>query len=359
MFKYHRKTQADIVLKNIYSNFLEVQKRVGDKTIIPVVKANAYGHGDIEVTQYLHEKGVDQFAVSLLEEGLKLRQKFQNISLLCMGVVEGKSLCTAAKNNITVTLTNFDQIEDLMQLDAHLKVHIKVDTGMHRLGFNDLDDIKEVIQFCEDHQFISLEGIYTHFATADCDEAYYLMQLKKFKRILNDLNYDFKKVHVSNSSASIKYENQFDFTTHVRLGISLYGCSLDDNMDFLKPTMILKTRISQVRSLSKGDKLGYGITYTAREDEMIGILPIGYADGFIRKNQNGNVMINNKRYPLVGRICMDQCFIQIDDSVTKKDTVYLFGKGIDINEVADRLDTINYEVLCSISDRVPRVYIKE
>ena len=359
MFDYHRKTQADILLDNLYDNYLNVKKRVGNKIIIPVVKADAYGHGAKEVTRFLHDKGVDHFAVSLLEEALELREILPDINLLCMGVIEGESLRVAARYDVAITLTNFDQIEDLMQLDNPLNVHIKVDTGMRRLGFNTIDDIKEVLDFCDNHQYINIEGIFTHFATADCDEEYYKKQLASFKSILDQLDYSFKMIHVSNSSASIKYEHNFTFTTHTRLGISLYGCTLDEQTKFLKPTMVLKTRISHIRSLNKGDKVGYGVTYTAKEDEEIGILPIGYADGFIRKNQGGYVMINNKRYPIVGRVCMDQCFIKIDEEVNKEDTVYLFGKGIHIDEVAKRLDTINYEVLCSISKRVPRVYIKE
>ncbi|MCF7925238.1 MAG: alanine racemase [Candidatus Izimaplasma sp.] len=359
MFKSYRKTQADILLDNLYDNYISVKKLISPKKIMPVVKANAYGHGAQEVTKYLYSKGVDHFAVSLLEEALELRAILPDIKLLCMGVIEGQSLHIAAQNSITITLTDFDQLEDLMSLDIPLTVHIKVDTGMHRLGFNTIEDILEVIHFCDTHPHIHLEGIYTHFATADCDEAYYKTQLKSFKSILDRLDYPFEMFHISNSSASIKYEKTFDFTTHVRLGISLYGCTLDKEITFLKPTMVLKTKISHIRELNAGDKVGYGITYTAKQNEIIGVLPIGYADGFIRKNQGGYVMINNKRYKIVGRICMDQTFIQIHDTVSKEDIVYLFGKGIDIDEVAKRLETINYEVLCGVSSRVVREYFKK
>lgn len=355
MFDQYRKTQADILLNHIIENYEGVKNRANTE-LIPVVKANAYGHGAIEVTRLLVDHGVKLFAVSLLEEALELRNVFKDIEILVMGVVEDEDIVVASNQNIILTVTSLDQLKYVSLLNQPLKVHIKVDTGMHRLGFNTVEEIKDVL---DHHPMLDVEGIYTHFATADCDEAYYLKQLSLFKDILKTLDHPFKRVHVSNSSASIKYESDFEFTTHARLGISLYGCTLDKGMDFLKPTMVLKTKISHIRTLKKGDKLGYGLTYEASEEERIGVLPIGYADGFIRMNQGGDVMINHKRYPLVGRICMDQCFIKIDDHVTKDDHVNLFGEGIHIDEVASRLQTINYEVLCSVSHRVPRVYRKD
>jgi len=172
------------------------------------------------------------------------------------------------------------------------------------------------------------------------------------------LNYDFKMIHVSNSSSMIKYEDEIDYTTHTRLGISLYGLTLDEETKFLKNTYKLITRITDIKTLEPGDKVGYGATYTAEQKEIIGILPIGYADGFIRQNQGGDVEINSKRYPIIGRICMDQMFIKIDNTITKKDDVIMFGGLISIDEVAKRLNTINYEIICQITYRVPKTYIK-
>ncbi len=353
-----RKTYAEINLRNIYDNYCNVQKLNASGKIIPVVKANAYGHGAKTVTKYLISKGIDQYAVSLLEEALELRNEFESIDILVMGIVEDKGLLVASENNITVTISNVDQLRDLSKLQKQLKVHVKIDTGMHRLGFNTDDEITNAIEYLKSNQFIELEGIYTHFSTADGDKEYYDIQLKRFKDVVNMINFDFKMIHCSNSSSAIKYENKIPFTTHSRLGISLYGLTLDDNVNFLKTAFKLRTRISQINTLQPGDKIGYGATYTAKESELIGILPIGYADGFIRKNQNGYVEINGKRYPIIGRICMDQMFIRIDENIRKTDDVILFGGIVSIDEVADRLDTINYEVICEITSRVPRKYIK-
>jgi len=354
----YRETVALINLNHLYQNYQNVQKLVGNKTIIPVVKANAYGHGAIEVVRYLHERKVDQYAVSLLEEALELRAEFPDIKIMCMGVIEGEGLKIASKNDIVVTISNFDQIQSIPKMKSRLTVHLKVDTGMNRLGFKDLNDIIRAIELLDDNPRIHLEGIFTHFSTADNDKSYYDMQLQKFQDILSRISYPFEQIHISNSSSQIKYETNYDFTTHTRLGISLYGLTLDENMDFLKNTFTLKTKISQFKNLVPGEKVGYGATYSATDHERIGILPIGYADGFIRKNEGGDVEINGKRYLIIGRICMDQMFIKVDDTITKNDDVILMGGIVSIDEVAERLDTINYEIICSITNRVPREYIK-
>ena len=355
----YRATVAEINLKNLYSNYKNVSDRIGpDKIVIPVVKANAYGHGVIEVVSYLVEKGIDYFAVSLLEEALEIREHYPKIRLLCMGVVENDGLLIASENNIAVSMSNFDQITYVRELTIPLTIHIKVDTGMNRLGFKSDEDIKHAFSMLDRNPLIVIEGLYTHFSTADENEDYYQFQLKRFFEVMTLLNYDFPMIHISNSSSQIKHEREFDFTTHTRLGISLYGLTTDVETKFLENTFTLKTKISQFNVLSPGEKLGYGAAYTATSNERIAVLPIGYADGFIRKNTGGDVEINHKRYPIVGRICMDQCFVRVDDTVTKDDDVILFGGIISINEVAERLDTINYEIICDITSRVPREYIK-
>lgn len=355
----YRKTFAEINLENLYQNYINVTEMTNGKQVIPVVKANAYGHGAIEVTRYLKNRNIDYFAVALLEEALELRNEFDDISILVMGVTHKNDFQVASDNDITITISNMDQIDDLMKINNNLNVHIKIDSGMNRLGFKEDSDIKCAIQFLSKHQSVNLEGIYTHFATADGDYDYYLMQKSRFEQVLKLTDYKFKMIHCSNSSSSIKFEKDIPYTTHTRLGISLYGLTLDRDMDFLKNTYKLCTYIAEIKHLKKGEKLGYGITYQAKENEVIGVLPIGYADGFIRKNQGGYVEINKKKYEIVGRICMDQMFIKIDETITKDDKVILFGGMVSIDEVADRLETINYEIICQITYRVPKIYIRK
>ncbi|MCK5387866.1 MAG: alanine racemase [Candidatus Izimaplasma sp.] len=354
----YRKTYAEVNLINLYQNYKNVESLLSGKKVIPVVKANAYGHGVFEVVEFLVNMNVNYFAVSLLEEALELRETFDNIDILIMGVIERNQLDIASMNNFTVTISNFDQIQNISEFKLPLKVHLMVDTGMNRLGFKLDKDILRAFNILKEHKSIVLEGIYTHFSTADSDEVYYKMQLSRFSYINKLLNYNFKMVHTSNSSSAIKYEKDIKYTTHVRLGISLYGLTLDNETNFLLNTYRLISHISEIKHLEPGDKVGYGATYTAKDKEIIGILPLGYADGFIRKNQGGDVEINNKRFTIIGRICMDQMFIKIDDTISQNDKVVLFGDLISIDEVATRLNTINYEIICQITYRVPKVYIK-
>ncbi len=360
MSRQYRKTYAEINLRHILENYNSVSELINPRKVIPVVKANAYGHGAVMVTNYLFEHGVDHFAVSLLEEALELRENNHSIDLLVMGPTNPEDFLSASKNNITITISNMDQINVINNLEFPIKVHMKVDTGMNRLGFKTDDEIMSAFNILKNNNpYVELEGLFTHFSTADCDKEYYDKQKSRFDEIFKMLDYDFKMVHASNSSSSIKYENSMDFTTHTRLGISLYGLTLDEGVEFLQNTYRLVTHIAEFKDLKKGEKVGYGATYTALENERIGILPIGYADGFIRKNQDGDVEINNKRYKIVGRICMDQMFVKIDDTITKEDDVILMGGLISIDEVANRLETINYEIICQITYRVPKIYREE
>jgi len=354
----YRQTYAEINLSNLYQNYKNIESLSKGKKVITVVKANAYGHGVIEVVTYLVKQKINYFAVSLLEEALQIRNSFKDVEILVMGLVERKHFDIAAKNNITLTVSNADQLEKISELNNTLKVHINIDTGMNRLGYKSEKDILLAFNTLNACSSVVLEGIYTHFSTADSNEEYYRMQLSRFKSIFDLINYDFKMVHASNSSSAIKYESDIPFTTHTRLGISLYGLTLDTETKFLLNTYRLISHISEIKHLEPGDKVGYGATYTATDKEIIGVLPIGYADGFIRQNQGGDVEINNKRYKIVGRICMDQLFVKIDESISKTDEVILFGNLVTIDEVANRLNTINYEIICQITYRVPKTYIK-
>ena len=358
MNNIYRKTYAEIDLKNLYDNYKNIKALLNNKTIIPVVKANAYGHGVMEVVQYLIDKDINYFAVSLLEEALELRQEFKDIDILIMGVIDKEQFEIVSRNKFTITISNFDQLEGIENFKEPLIIHMKVDTGMNRLGFKSNDDISKAFEILNNNKALNLQGIYTHFATADGNKELYDIQLNRFSTILEFLNYKFEMIHASNSSSTIKYESEIGYTTHTRLGISLYGLTLDKETKFLKNTFSLISHISEIKHLNPGDKVGYGATYTAKKKEIIGILPLGYADGFIRLNQGGDVEINNRRYPIIGRICMDQMFIKIDETITKDDNIIMFGGLVSIDEVADRLNTINYEIICQIKYRVPKIYTK-
>ncbi len=361
MSKHYRKTHLEINLINLHKNLTMIQNILSPKSVIPVVKANAYGHGLKDVCKYLIDKGVRYFAVAMIEEALEIREIDSTVDILVMGVVSSADLDTLSKNNLTFTLHNESLYNAVLRYDRPIKFHIKIDTGMNRLGFKSFDKAKEVLINCNKTDLMDVEGVYTHLATADSNHAFAMKQIQRFQTFLEAIPKSElpKMIHLSNSSGALKYEKNINFTTHVRVGISLYGETLEEDIDYLLPTFVLKSQIVEIKRLQKGDKVGYDITYEASEDETIGILPIGYADGVYRHNQGGHIKVSNRTYPIIGRICMDQLFIKIDKFVKINDIVVLMGIGeTNIRHIAKRLNTIPHEVLCSVSSRVPRVYKK-
>lgn len=358
MSEIYRPTWLEVNLLAIKSNLDYVAKLNPGKTIIPVIKADAYGHGAIPIMQYLYTLGYEMFAVSLLEEAIELREENKKIRILMLGPILKEQLEIASIYKIDITL--YDNAITLATLETHLEVnvHLKVDTGMNRYGLKDKNEIINLIESIQSHKTIHLEGIFTHFATANDDIKIYEKQAQRFREILDSIKDKPKMIHVSNSSSAIKYESQFDFTTHIRLGISMYGLTLDKSKTGLSPALTLKSKIIHIKKLKAGETVGYGATYTAVTHEKIAIIPIGYADGWIRKNKNNDVEINNKRYQIIGLICMDAMFISIDDNVNVGDEVTLFGHLISIDEVARNQETHVYEVCTNISKRVPRIYKK-
>lgn len=356
---FYRPTWAEIDLKALVENYLFAQNQVSPKTIIPVIKADAYGHGAKEVMLALIEEGVTLFAVSLLEEALELRKVSPDVDLFMMGPILAEQFELCHKYHIQFTLYDEHIAYEALKFPKPLMFHIKVETGMHRYG---LDDQEMIIKFMHDVKKTNhdLVGMYTHFATANEQNELFFNQIRQMEDLLHKLPYLPRMIHVSNSSASLRYEHHLTWTTHTRLGISLYGLSLDQDQKGLTPVMKLKTKVVEIKILKKGESVGYGGTYVANHDnENIAVLPIGYADGWIRGNKTGYVEINQKLYKIIGIICMDACFIKVDQNVSVGDEVTLFGGMIKTDDVAKRLKTISYEVVCLVSKRVPRIIRKE
>lgn len=336
--------------------------------LFAVVKANGYGHGAVEVARTALLAGADYLAVAFLDEALALRNAGIDAPILVLGASRPADILVAAKQDIILTV--FD-VEWLTRATERLqgnkiKIHVKIDSGMGRLGIRKEQEVKEIEEFLMCHQEFILEGIYTHFATADEKNSSYLNeQAKKFADILASFKAKPPIIHCSNSAAGLLYpELAFN---GVRLGISMYGLTpsmeIKEMLPFsLKEAFSLHTKIVQVKKLHKGDKVSYGATYEAKEDEWIATLPIGYADGWLRKLQGQKVLVNGVRVPIVGRVCMDQCMIRLPHEIAVGTKVTLIGtqqeQCISVNEIAKKLDTINYEVTCTIANRVPRIYLK-
>lgn len=368
-----RPTWVEINLDHLKNNIEEV-RRVTDKNalVTAVVKADAYGHGALKVIDTLLENGADRLAVATLNEAIEIRSKYEDVEILILGYTPEELIDEVIKNNLTQTVYDIEHVEILNEkakaLEKKVKAHIKIDTGMRRLGFHyeAYEKIRSVFEF----DFIDFEGIYTHFAKADeKDKSFTIEQFNRFNRVINDLNKHGIEVpikHVSNSAAIIDLpEFSYDM---VRAGIMLYGVYPSDEVGRdnvnLKPVMTFKTRIAHVKYVDEGEGISYGLIYKAKRHMKVATLPVGYADGYSRMlTSKGDVLIKNSRRDIIGRICMDQMMIDLGKSKAQVgDEVVLFGENekaqLPVEELANHLGTINYEVLCMISRRVPRVYYR-
>ena len=370
-----RPVWAEINLENLAHNMREVRKITKEDTIIAaVVKANAYGHGAIESSKVFLENGADRLVVASLSEAIELRLGGIDAPILVLGYTPEGQYEEVLKYNIIQTIYDYTLARELSKCATKIgrkaKIHIKIDSGMGRIGFlsgeKSVEDIIKISQLPN----IEIEGIYTHFATADeLDKSFTRLQYNRFMDIVNKLenrglNIPIK--HMSNSAAIIDLpEYNLDM---VRAGIMLYGLypSQDVNKDNikLKPAMTLKAKVFNVKTVPNGFGISYGQIFTTERESKIATIPIGYADGFTRLlTSKGEAFINGKMVPIVGKICMDQSMLDITDvdEVSIGDEVILFGdgeKGLHIDEVANKLNTINYEIVCMVGRRVPRVYMK-
>lgn len=376
--KETRPVWAEINMDNLANNIREVRRITKKESMVTaVVKANGYGHDAVEVSKVFLENGADRLAVATLSEAIELREGgISDVPILILGYTPNTQVEYLFSYNIISTIYSFNQgkviSEVAIKRNIMAKVHIKIDTGMGRLGLRSDGSAVETILKISKLPNIEIEGIFTHFARADEENKDFTqIQYERFKKITDNLaerglNIPIK--HVSNSAAIIDLpEYNLDM---VRAGIMLYGLypSKDVNKKRvnLKPAMSLRAKLSYVKNVPAKVGLSYGHMFTTDKESIIGTLPIGYADGFTRM-LSGNVegSINNKRGKIVGRICMDQCMIDLTniDDVNVGDTVTLFSDGsnntVHTDEIADKLGTINYEIVCMVAKRVPRVFVKE
>ena len=359
----HRPTRIEIDLPAISHNLKQVVRKLPEQTqVFAVVKANAYGHGVLPVVHTLLDQ-VDGFCVSNIDEALELRQAGVQKDILVLGVVPVTALSLALSENIILTITSQEWLDMVhTELLEGLRLHIKVDSGMGRIGFRESDAINEVLSFLRLHG-ARVEGIFTHFATADqADDTQFQEQLATFKQILSELEVVPEQVHASNSATSIWHaDTVFNM---VRLGDILYGLNpsgRDLELPFpVKPALSLVSELVQTKRLDAGSPIGYGATYVSSKEEFIGTVPIGYADGFIRRMQDFHVLVDGEYCPIVGRVSMDQITIRMPKAYPLGSKVTLIGQdgasAISTQDLADYLGTINYEIVCLLSDRIPRYY---
>lgn len=365
---FYRDTWAEIDLDRVKANVEGLRNHLpANVEIIAVVKANAYGHGDVQISKTALAEGATYLAVAFLDEALSLRRKGITAPILVLGASRPQDVCLAVEHQITLTVfqTNWlNEAQAYLKDTDRLKLHVKLDTGMGRIGICSSEELQALEKMIVDDKRLEFEGVFTHFSTADeINTDYFQQQLTRFQAMISLLTKEPKYIHCSNSAASLRFPVA-NFNA-VRMGISMYGLTpsleIEPELPFpLHEVFSLHSRLIHVKKLHKGDKVSYGATYVAEQDEWIGTIPIGYADGWIRKLQGQEVLINGTRMPIVGRICMDQCMIKLPHEYPIGTKVTLIGEQnnevISVNEIAARAETINYEIPCIISNRVPRIY---
>ena len=372
MNKYMR-VYAAINSEALKHNIREIKRRVGEKILImPVIKADAYGHGALKAAEVLEEYA-NFYAVATVDEAVLLRQGGIRKPILIFGYTSPEEYRTAVENDISVTVFTYGAAKELnltaLKKGKTARLHIAVDTGMRRIGFEcteyGADEVKKIS--CLEHIFI--EGMYTHFAASDEKDMsftdFQTERFSSFNSMLQERGVKVPLLHAANSAAILDYPKAwFDM---VRPGIILYGFYPSDDVKktfTLMPVMELKSHVAYVKDIKKGDTVGYGRTFKADRDMRIATVPVGYADGYPRLLSNrGRVIINGRYASIVGRVCMDQFMVDVTEikGVSEGDTVTLIGRDgeaeVTADEIAVQSQTISYEIVCGISKRVPRIYI--
>lgn len=377
-----RRTWAQIDVNAIRHNFEEIKKHLNPKTqILCVLKADAYGHGAEFLVREYEKIGADFFGVSNLDEALQLRKTGAKKPILIFGYTPSNCAEILAQNDISQAVFSLEYAKKLQKKckneGVKIKAHLKIDTGMSRIGFfaqNPESIQKSAMEIAEinDMPEIEIEGMFTHFSVADDsvnDKKYTLWQIENFKTVINQLELSGIHIpikHCCNSGGVLNFPDaQFDM---VRAGVVLYGLYPSDETKSkvdLRPAMQLKTVISQVKTIPAGASVSYGRTFVSEKELKIASVAIGYADGYsIKFSNNSEMLLHGKRVKILGRICMDQLMIDVTDieDVSEGDEVTVFGydghESLSVDELAEKIGTINYEIVCLIGKRVPRIYYK-
>lgn len=368
-----RPVWAEVDLDAIKYNMEEIKRLSNSKDIIAVVKADAYGHGAVDVAPTMLECGAKKFAVAVITEAIELRKNNINVPIIILGYTPIEFASELLYQDIEQTVTSLEYAMELNKIAEEGKtiipIHIAIDTGMGRIGFipseESINDIEEISKL----KNLKIVGIFSHFSTADEeDKNYSEYQKNEFNNIINKLekrNINLGQKHIFNSAAIVDFD--YDGYDAIRPGIILYGYYPSNEVKKenikLKPALTLKSNVVHVKALPKGKYISYGRNYVTEKESIIATLPIGYADGYTRLLTNkAQVIINGKLAPIVGNICMDQCMVDVTHIPDVKigDEVILIGEDGDTkfnaDDIAEILGTINYEILCMISKRVPRVY---
>jgi alanine racemase len=370
-----RPAYAEINLDNLIHNMREIKRlSIAETKVMAVIKADGYGHGATKIAHVLLDNDADALAVAVLDEAIELRQAGIKAPIFILGYTQPERSEEVVKYDLEQSIFSFESAEALSKAakaqNKTVSVHVKIDTGMGRVGLQPDNESVEIIKEISNLANLKIKGIFTHFATADeINKNYTQMQFDKFNWICTKLEEQGIKIevkHCGNSATIIDLPTMH--LNMVRAGIMMYGLAPSNEVMLnkleLKQVMSLKVRITHIKEIEAGQSVSYGRRFTADKKTMIASLPIGYADGYTRLlTGKAEALVKGQRVPVVGSICMDQCMIDVTgiEDVKVGDEVVLFGhqgeEYISIDEVAKKLGTINYEIVCMISRRIPRVYV--
>ncbi len=367
-----RPTRVEVNLNSLKENYQRVKNFVGNVKVMPILKANAYGHGLVRVAQFYQELNADYLGVAVVEEGILLREYGITVPILVLGGVWGNQIPLFLRNNLAITASSIDKLKQIEETAAQLKikarVHLKIDTGMERLGVHYYNAEKFLIEGYKCKHLL-VEGIYSHFASSDStDLTHTKLQFERFMEVLSF--FDKHSIeppirHISNSGAVLQFpEANLDM---VRPGIILYGVYPSGKIKksvIVKPALTWKSMVVYFKVITPGHPVGYDLTWETDHNVRAVTIPVGYGDGYFRKMSNkSSVILRSKKYPVIGRISMDQIVVNIEqDSAYNGDEIILMGSdgknSITCEDLAGWADTIPYEILTNINTRVPRIYIE-
>ncbi len=356
-----RSTYAYINVNALKNNVNLLREKAGDRKFMAIIKANAYGHGDVEMLEKLYDMGVRHFGVSTLYEALRLREVKSDIYILMIAPSNRLDFITANKYDIAVAIQCKEDLDAYLALESRPRAHLKIDTGMHRVGFT-FNEALSITNLIKDAGF---EGIFTHIARAD--EVYRSSadkQIAMFKEVVDhykESGIDFKYIHFANTATTIGFD--LSFSNMVRCGIGIYGLnpSFERKLEGLTPILSLYSEVVSLRTIENGEGVGYGHKYIADGKRTIATVPIGYADGYRRcMSSKADVAINGNICPVVGNITMGQIMVDVTGrNVKMGDQVEIIGKHIKVEELASNASTINYEIVAGLQARLKRIYIDE
>ncbi|HVE73265.1 MAG TPA: alanine racemase [Thermoanaerobaculia bacterium] len=363
-----RPTWAEIDLRAFDRNLDAIAARVPGQRVIALLKANAYGHGAVQLARRCTPQKVAMIGVALLEEALELRNAGITLSILVLGPLSETQVRTAIQHDVTMGVPGPEELELVARVarERDVAIHLKLDSGMGRMGCVETE-LPRVVELIRSAPRLHVDALYTHFANAsDPSDPFTERQVARFHTLVETLRQEgieAPRHHAANSAATMRGITPGDF---VRTGISLYGAEALDasptanRQPPTEPVMRWRTAVARLKELPPGHAIGYGTTFTTKRASLIATLPVGYADGYNRRLSNrGEVLVRGQRAPVVGRVSMDLTTVDVTDveGVSAGDDVVLLGDGITAEELAAKLDTISYEVFCNVSARVPRVYL--